>query len=79
LDHLGVFTTGEHEGRETVAQRVQGDVRQTRTLEQRLKGTPEDVVALRGVPTVEVKSRPVSCQAAIGCSSKYPRRSTDCC
>jgi hypothetical protein len=48
LDHLGVFTTGEHEGGETVAQRVQGDVRQTRTLEQRLKGTPEDVVAVEG-------------------------------
>jgi hypothetical protein len=46
LNHLGVFAAGEHEGREAVAQRVERDVRQTRTLEQRLKGTPEDVVAV---------------------------------
>ena len=31
-----------------MAQRVERDVRQTRTLKQRHKGTPEDVVAVEG-------------------------------
>jgi hypothetical protein len=46
LDYLRVFTTGEHEGREAVTQCVEGDIRQTRTPEQRLEGAPEDVVAV---------------------------------
>lgn len=48
LDHLGVFAAGEHERREAVAQRVERDVRQTRTPEQRLERAPEDVVAVEG-------------------------------
>ena len=46
LDHLGVFATGEHKRCEAVAQCVERDVRQTRTPEQRLERTPEDVVAV---------------------------------
>jgi hypothetical protein len=31
LDHLGVFATGEHKGREAMAKPVERDVRQIRT------------------------------------------------
>jgi hypothetical protein len=81
LDHLGVFAAGEHEGREAVAQLWRSawngmsgkPARWSSGLKERLK----TLWRLRGVPTVKVRSRPVSCQAAIGCSSKDPRRSTD--
>ena len=48
LDHLGVFTTGEHKRREAVAQSMKRNVRESRTTKQRLERSAEDVVTVEG-------------------------------
>jgi len=48
LYHLGMLSASEHKRREAVAQSMKRNVRESRTTEQRLERSAEDIVAVEG-------------------------------